>query len=200
MAGLSQARRAVSVCFTEPIVRVLARTPITPNSLTWFGFALSIGAAALIATGHLIIAGVIVLFGGLFDMLDGALARRTKRVTLFGSILDSTLDRLSEGALLLGILVLFSSEGSAIGVLLVGIVLITSMLVSYIRAKAESLGIECLVGVFTRPERVIVLALGLLINQMEIALWIIAGFSFITVCQRLFYVWRQTKNKKAEEE
>ena len=197
MAGLSQVRKTASGFFTEPVVRVLARTPITPNSLTWFGFALAIGAAALIAMGHLIIAGVIVLFGGFFDMLDGALARCTKRVTLFGSILDSTLDRLSEGALLLGILVLFSSEGPDIGVLLVGIVLITSMLVSYIRAKAESLGIECLVGVFTRPERVIVLALGLLINQLEIALWIIAGFSFITVCQRLFYVWRQTKKQES---
>jgi len=175
MAGLSQVRKAASGCFTEPVVRVLARTPITPNSLTWFGFALAIGAAVLIAMGHLIIAGVIVLFGGFFDMLDGALARRTKRVTLFGSVLDSTLDRLSEGALLLGVLVLFSGEGSDIGVLLVSIVLVASTLVSYIRAKAESLGIECLVGVFTRPERVIVLALGLLINQLEITLGIIAG-------------------------
>jgi CDP-diacylglycerol--glycerol-3-phosphate 3-phosphatidyltransferase len=200
MAGLAQVRKAASGCFTEPVVRLLARTPITPDSLTWFGFTLAIGAAVLIAMGHLVIAGVVVLFGGFFDMLDGALARRTKRVTLFGSVLDSTLDRLSEGALLLGALVLLSGEGSDIGVVLVGIVLITSMLVSYIRAKAESLGIECLVGVFTRPERVILLALGLFINQLEIALGLIAGFSLITVCQRLFYVWRQTKNKKAEGE
>jgi CDP-diacylglycerol--glycerol-3-phosphate 3-phosphatidyltransferase len=200
MAGLSQVRKSASAFFTEPVARVLARTPITPNSLTWFGFALAIGAAVLIATGHLIIAGVIVLFGGFFDMLDGALARRTKRVTLFGSLLDSTLDRLSEGALLLGILVLFYEEGSSIGILLVGIVLIFSTLVSYIRAKAESLGIECLVGVFTRPERVIVLALGLLINQLEITLWIIAGFSLITIGHRLVYVWRQAKKRKAEGE
>jgi len=200
MAGLSQVRKAASGCFTEPVVRVLARTPITPNSLTWFGFALAIGAAVLIAMGHLIIAGVIVLFGGFFDMLDGALARRTKRVTLFGSVLDSTLDRLSEGALLLGVLVLFSGEGSDIGVLLVSIVLVASTLVSYIRAKAESLGIECLVGVFTRPERVIVLALGLLINQLEITLGIIAGFSFITIGHRLVYVWRRARNRKAEGE
>lgn len=200
MAGLSQVRKTASVCFTGPVVRVLARTPVTPNGLTWFGFFLSVGAAVLIATDYLIIAGAVVLFGGLFDMLDGALARYTKKVTLFGSVLDSTLDRLSEGALLLGVLALFSQQGSEIGVLLVGIVLILSMLVSYIRAKAESLDIECLVGVFTRPERVIVLALGLFINQLEIALWIIAGFSFITVCQRLVHVWRRTKNKKAEGE
>ena len=200
MAGLSQVRKAASGCFTEPVVRVLARTPITPNSLTWFGFFISISAAVLIAMGHLLIAGVIVLFGGFFDMLDGALARRTKRVTLFGSVLDSTLDRLSEGALLLGALALFSSEGSLVGVILIGIVLVFSMLVSYIRARAEALGIECLVGIFTRPERIIVLAVGLLINQLEIALWIIAVFSFITVGHRLVYVWRQMKNRKVEEE
>lgn len=200
MAGLPQVRKAVSGCFTEPIIRLLARTPITPNSLTWFGFFMSVGAAVLIALGHLLIAGVIVLFGGLFDMLDGALARRTKRVTLFGSVLDSTLDRLSEGALLLGALVLFSNEGSSVGILLVGIVLLFSMLVSYIRAKAESLGVECLVGLFTRPERVIVLALGLLINQLEIALWIIAGFSIVTVGHRLVYVWLRIKKRKVEEE
>jgi CDP-diacylglycerol--glycerol-3-phosphate 3-phosphatidyltransferase len=196
MAGLSQVRKAASSYFTDPLVRVLARTPITPNSLTWFGFALAIGAAVLVALGHLLIAGFVVLLGGFFDMLDGALARHTKRVTPFGAILDSTLDRLSEGVILLGILALYAREESAIGILLVGIVLIASMLVSYIRAKAESLGLECLVGLFTRPERVIVLALGLLINQLDIALAIIAAFSFFTVGQRLVYVWRQIKEKK----
>ena len=195
MVGLSQVRKAVSGYFTDPVVRILARTPITPNAITWFGFVLAIGAAVLIAIGQLFAAGFIVLFGGFFDMLDGALARRTERVTRFGAVLDSTLDRLSEGVILLGILVLFSREESAIGILLVGIVLIFSMLVSYIRAKAESLGLECMAGLFTRPERVIVLALGLLINQLEVALCIIAAFSFFTVGQRLAYVWRQIKEK-----
>jgi CDP-diacylglycerol--glycerol-3-phosphate 3-phosphatidyltransferase len=196
MSGLSQVRKAASSYFTDPVVRILARTPITPNSITWFGFALAIGSAVLIALGHLLIAGFVVLIGGFFDMLDGALARRTKRVTPFGAVLDSTLDRLSEGVILLGILVLYARQESAIGILLVGIVLIASMLVSYIRAKAESLGLECLVGLFTRPERVIVLALGLLIDQLEIALAIIAAFSFFTVGQRLVYVWSQIKEKK----
>ena len=199
MAGLAQVRKAASGCFTQPVVRLLARTPVTPNGLTWFGFLLSAGAAALIATDYLIIAGIVVLVGGFFDMLDGALARLTKKVTTFGSVLDSTLDRLSEGALLLGLLVLFAGQGNTTGILLVGIVLIASMLVSYIRAKAESLNIECLVGIFTRPERVIVLALGLLINQLEIALGIIAAFSLLTVCQRLIHVWRQTKKMKVED-
>jgi CDP-diacylglycerol--glycerol-3-phosphate 3-phosphatidyltransferase len=212
VAGLSQVRKAASGYFTAPVVRILARTPVTPNTLTWFGFALAVAAAALIATGYLLIAGLVVILGGYFDMLDGALARRTNRVSRFGSILDSTLDRVSEGVLLLGVLALFSARGSDtgillrtephvdIGTLLVGIVLISSMLVSYIRAKAESLGLECMVGVFTRPERVIVLALGLLIDQIEIALGVIAAFSFITVGQRLVYVWRQVKDKESRGE
>jgi CDP-diacylglycerol--glycerol-3-phosphate 3-phosphatidyltransferase len=199
MAGLAQVRKAASGCFTQPVVRLLARTPVTPNGLTWFGFALSVGAAVLIAADYLIIAGAVVLVGGFFDMLDGALARLTKRVTTFGSVLDSTLDRLSEGALLLGLLVLFADRVNTTGILLVGVVLIASMLVSYIRAKAESLDIECLVGIFTRPERVIVLALGLLINQLEITLGIIAAFSLLTVGQRLVHVWRQTKKRKVED-
>ncbi len=209
MVGLARVREAAASYFTSPIVKMLARTPVTPNTLTWFGFALAIAAAVLIANGYLIIAGLVVIFGGYFDMLDGALARRTNRVSRFGSILDSTLDRVSEGVLLLGVLALFSARGSDtgillrtephvdIGTLLVGIVLISSMLVSYIRAKAESLGLACMVGLFTRPERVIVLALGLLLNGLEIALAIIAAFSFLTAGQRLFYVWHQAKDKKS---
>jgi CDP-diacylglycerol--glycerol-3-phosphate 3-phosphatidyltransferase len=129
-------------------------------------------------------------------MLDGALARRTNRVTHFGALLDSTLDRLAEGGLLLAILFLFAQEGSTIGVLLAGGVLIASLLVSYIRARAEALGLECTVGLFTRPERVIVLALGLLLGGLEIALSIIAALSLLTVGQRLVYVWHQVKDKK----
>jgi CDP-diacylglycerol--glycerol-3-phosphate 3-phosphatidyltransferase len=158
------------------------------------GFVVTVGAAVLIATDYLLLAGLVVLVAGLFDMLDGALARRTNRVTRFGAVLDSTLDRLSEGVLLLGILFLFAREGSTIGILLAGGVLITSMLVSYIRARAEALDIECTAGLFTRPERVIVLVLGLMLNQIEIALAIITTLSLFTIGQRLTLVWRYTRN------
>jgi CDP-diacylglycerol--glycerol-3-phosphate 3-phosphatidyltransferase len=141
----------------------------------------------------MIVAGLLILFGGYFDMLDGSLARRTGRVTVFGEVLDSTLDRLSEGAILLGLLYWFAVDGSIIGIMLAGITLLSSLVVSYIRAKAEIVGVECLKGLFTRPERVIVLAIGFLINQLEIALGIIAFFSLFTVGQRLFHVWRQLK-------
>lgn len=197
MAKLSEVRKALAYRFTEPVVWFLSRTPITPSAITWFGFLLTVGAAALIVKEHLLAAGFIVLIAGFFDILDGALARRTNQTTRFGAVLDSTLDRLSEAVLLLGILVLYAGEQSITGILLVGFALIGSLLVSYVRARAEALGLECRVGLFTRAERVIVLALGLLLNQISyaliIALAIIVMFSFFTVGQRLLYVWQQTK-------
>ena len=191
--NLSQLRHALSDRLTVPVVAFLARTPLTPSALTWLGFVLAVAAAVLIAGGSLIAAGIMVLVAGFFDMLDGALARRTERVTRFGAVLDSTLDRLSEAALLLGVLALWAAEGWPAGVMLVGITLTASLLVSYIRARAEALGLECRSGLFTRPERVIVLALGLLLDQLFIALVIIAVLSFFTVAQRLAGIWRQLK-------
>ena len=194
---LSEARKTIAYYLTQPVVRLLAKTPIAPNAVSWFGFLLTVGAAALIITEHLFAAGFVVLIAGFFDILDGALARGTNRTSQFGAVLDSTLDRLAEAVLLLGILVLYAREQSAAGILVVGLALLASPLVSYIRAKAESLGLECQVGLFTRAERVIVLALGLLLSQFDYALIaalaIIVVFSLITVTQRLLYVWRQTK-------
>ncbi len=192
MAKSSGVRDTVANYLTQPAVRLLARTSITPSTLTWFGFLLAVGAAALIIGGHIFAAGFVVLFAGFFDILDGALARHTNRTTRFGAVLDSTLDRLSEAVLLIGILLYFSNQ-SSVAVLLVCLALLGSLLVSYIRARAEALGLECQVGLFTRAERVVVLALGLLLNQIVIALAIIVAFSFFTFGQRLIYVWQQTK-------
>jgi len=197
MMRLSGVRKTLGYYFAEPVVRLLARTPITPNALTWSGFLVSVGAAVLIATGHLLAAGFVVLVAGLFDILDGALARRTNRTTRFGAVLDSTLDRAAEAALLIGILVMYAGEQSTSGVLVAGVAWLGSLLVSYIRARAEALGLECQVGVFTRPERVVVLALGLLLSYFDsallIALIVIAVLSLVTAGQRVLYVWRQTK-------
>ncbi len=194
MAKSSGVRRTVGNYLTQPAVRFLARISITPSIITWFGFLLAVGAAALIVTGHLFAAGFVVLFAGFFDMLDGALARYTNQTTCFGAVLDSTLDRLSEAVLLIGIL-LYVGNQSLVAVLLVFLALFGSLLVSYIRARAEALDLECQVGLFTRAERVIVLALGLLLNQIVIALAIIVVFSFFTFGQRLIYVWQQTRMK-----
>ena len=195
---LPKTRETVANYFTQPLVRLLAKTSITPNTITWFGLLVTIGAAVLIITEHLFAAGFVVLIAGCFDMLDGALARSTNRTTQFGAVLDATFDRLSEALLLLGIIVLYAKGGFVVGILLVGVALPSSLLVSYIRAKAESLGLKCRVGLFTRAERVIVLALGLLFSQIDYALItalsVIMVFSFITVGQRLLYVWRQIRN------
>ena len=198
MPKLEKARKNISNCVTQPIVNLLARTPLTPNAVTWLGFCITIAAAALIVTEHLLAAGIVVLVAGLFDMLDGALARVTNRVTRFGGILDSTLDRVSEALLLLGLLALFARDGEAAESLLVGFALLGSLLVSYIRARMEGLGVECKAGLFTRPERVIVMALGLLLSGFDYALItalaIITFFSYFTAAQRLIYARRQTRD------
>jgi CDP-diacylglycerol--glycerol-3-phosphate 3-phosphatidyltransferase len=179
------------------VARVLARTPLTPNVISWFGFAVVLGAAALIGTGHPFAAGFVVLAAGYFDILDGALARHTGRVTPFGGVLDSTLDRLSDAALLVAILFFF--ENTLWLVLLVFLTMVASLLVSYTRARALNAGLEPGRGIFTRSERIIVLALGLLLssltNALVIALAVIAAFSFFTAGQRLFYAWRDSKRK-----
>ena len=196
MTGLSEFRKTAGNRLTHLIVQLLAKTPVSPDVITWTGFILTLGAAALIITEHLFAAGFVVLIAGFFDMLDGALARMTNKVTRFGGILDSTLDRLSEAVLLLGILVVYAREQSMLGIIFVGLTLISSLLVSYIKARAEALGLECEVGLFTRPERVVVLAIGLLLSQIDYALIVVLGiimvFSFFTVGQRLLHVWRQT--------
>ncbi|MBI4283718.1 MAG: CDP-alcohol phosphatidyltransferase family protein [Chloroflexi bacterium] len=198
MTKLAEARKTGAYYLTQPAVWLLAKTPITPNAISWAGFLITVGAALLIVSEHLFAAGLVALLAGFFDILDGALARSANRTTKFGGILDSTLDRLSEAALLLGILVRYAREPSVTEVLVVGLALVGSILVSYVRARAEAAGLECQVGLFTRTERVIVLALGLLLSQISgallTALVIIMVFTFITVGQRLLYVWRQAKN------
>ncbi|GAH76091.1 unnamed protein product, partial [marine sediment metagenome] len=121
MPRLSEVRKTAAYYLTQPVVRLFAKTPITPNTISWFGFLLAAGAAVLITTGHLFAAGFVVLVAGFFDILDGALARHTNQTTRFGAVLDSTLDRLSEAVLLLGILVLYAREQSVAEILLVGV-------------------------------------------------------------------------------
>ena len=198
MPKLTQVRKS-AYHITEPLLPLLAKRHITPTALTWTGFAVSLGASALIATGHLFPAGFVVLVSGFFDMLDGALARHANQTTHSGAVLDSTLDRVSEAVMLLAVLVFYltSTSQSTIGILVTGLALAGSPLVSYIRARAETIGLECKKGLFTRAERVIVLVVGLLASQLDyalvIALAIIALFSFITAGQRLRYVLKQTE-------
>jgi CDP-diacylglycerol--glycerol-3-phosphate 3-phosphatidyltransferase len=197
--NLQGIRRNLANRITSPIVGILSKSGITPNTLTLTNLALNIVAAYVIATGHFVLGGVLILGSGLFDLLDGALARFSKQTTKFGAILDSTVDRISEAATLCGLLIWYVPQEDAIlATVLILVVLVGSFLVSYIRARAEGLGWQCQIGLFTRAERVIVLAIGLLasgvsVHSVFVALCVLAVFVFVTVVQRLVYLWKQQK-------
>ncbi len=191
--NLTDIRRNLAYRITNPIVEVVSKSGIRPNALTLINLALSVVAAYVIATSHFLLGGVLILVSGLFDLLDGALARFTNQSTKLGAIFDSTVDRISEAAILCGLLIWYMPRGASLEIVLILAVLIGSFLVSYIRARAEGLGWQCQVGLFTRAERVIVLAVGLLTNQVFIALCVLVVFVFITVVQRLVYLRKQAK-------
>ena len=192
--NLINIRRNLAYRITGPVIRILSKSGITPNTLTFINLAVNIIAAYVIARGYFFLGGALVLVAGLFDLLDGALARFTEQATRFGAILDSVVDRISEAAILCGLLIWYiPQEEVGLEIVLIFIVLIGSFLVSYIRARAEGLGWQCQVGLFTRAERVIVLAIGLLVSQIFIALCILVVFVFITVVQRLVYLRKQGK-------
>jgi CDP-diacylglycerol--glycerol-3-phosphate 3-phosphatidyltransferase len=200
MAKIETTRKSIAVRVTEPIVKFISKTPLTPNAVTWIGFAIVIAAGVLAFYEHLLAAGIVMLVAGGFDMLDGALARTTKRVTKYGAVLDSTLDRISEALVLLGLLAVFVRDADLAVSLLIGFALLGSFLTSYTRARMEGLGVECKVGLFTRPERIIVTALGLILSGIDyvllIALIIVAFFSWYTTIERMTYAYRTLKNQK----
>ncbi len=186
------------------LIRPLARLGVTPNTLTVIGLLLSIVTAVVIAQGSLFAGGLLVLFAGIFDMFDGAMARVRNIASTFGAFFDSTLDRYSESIILLGLLFYtlqrpglhdaiwpFAYEQlwmiTAIYIAVVG-----SLMVSYTKARAEGLGLECKTGLLARPERVIILALGLLSGLGIWAVTLLAIFSQITAVERIIYVWRIT--------
>lgn len=195
--GREQFRAAVLRYVEEPGAGVFQALGFTPNSVTLLGFSVSLAAAGLVGAGLLLPGGIVFLGGSILDLMDGALARLTGRVTKFGAVLDSLMDRLSEAALFLA-LVIYGlradlSDGRQLFLMVVIFVaLITSQVVSYLRAKGESLGIATRTGLMTRPERVVLLALGLIIGlrAIEVILIVIATVSFFTLLQRLFQIRR----------
>lgn len=197
---LKKARRTLEQRVNRIPAELVAKTGISPNIVTILGLLGALVTAWVLSTGHFFVGGFLVLVSGAFDMLDGAVARISGRSTRFGAILDSTFDRLSEAALFLGLLAYYANQGSFQEVVLVGAALVGSMMTSYVRARAEGLGLKCEVGLFTRPERVILLAIGLIFNQMLVILWIIAVLSNLVAWQRLFYVWQQLRKECKEED
>lgn len=181
----------------ESVVAPLARLGVDPNVITVVGFLLNIVTAAVLATGHLSAGGALLLVSGLFDLLDGALARVGNNQSTFGAFLDSLLDRYSEATILLALIYVFTVRHHTANVLLVYGVAVGSILISYARARAEGLGLEAKVGIAPRPERVLILGAGLLINgdTTVIALVLLAFLTHVTALQRLVHVWRQTRMK-----
>lgn len=181
--------------FTTPAARLLPWTGVTPNALTVTGFLVSVAAGVLIARGWFLAGGLVVLFAGAFDLMDGPVARATGKVSRFGGFLDSALDRLSEAAVLAGILAYYVYNGGTWEPLLAYGCFVGSVMVSYLRARAEGLGVKCEVGLFTRAERVIVMSIGLVAGQwvglaIPVMLGIITALAFLTVLQRLVHVQR----------
>jgi CDP-diacylglycerol--glycerol-3-phosphate 3-phosphatidyltransferase len=195
---LNKPRRSLGQRVNKLPAKLLAKAGITPNVITTAGLALSIVVAWVLATGHFFLGGFLVLFSGAFDMLDGAVARLTGKTSRFGGVLDSTFDRVSEGALLLGLLAYYADRGGEQEILLIGAALLGSLLTSYVRARAEGVGLKCEVGLFTRPERVILLAIGLIADQMLVILWILAVLSNLIALQRLLHVWQQARKEGAD--
>ncbi len=184
---------------TEPVIRPLAAIGVTPNMLTVLGLLGNIGAAALVAEGHFVVAGIVVLVASALDMFDGALARATGQATPFGSAFDATVDRISEAAVLFGLLVYFSDRGGRTEELLIFVAVVGSLLVSYVRARAEIINVTMREGAFTRFERVLLMGVGLIAqgiadeNVLTPVLWVLAVLASFTALQRLAIVWLKTR-------
>jgi CDP-diacylglycerol---glycerol-3-phosphate 3-phosphatidyltransferase len=177
----------------EKIVDLVASTGINPNLLTFFGLLVNCWAAVLFAIGNFRSGALVIFFAAFLDMLDGQVARREKRVTAFGAFFDSTLDRYSDMALYMGLLVYYAVAGRTSYVILSAVATAGSVMVSYSRARAESLIPLCKVGFMERPERMVLLIIGGLFNRMAPALWVIAVVATLTVIHRIVFTWQETK-------
>jgi phosphatidylglycerophosphate synthase len=164
-----------------------------PNLFTLVGFFVTLTASLLILKGFWFLGGLAIIFSGLFDLFDGVVARNLAKVTTFGGFLDSVLDRYSDLLLLLAFLIHYLKRGDSGLVILTSLVSIGTVLIPYIRARAEALQIPCNIGLMERAERIIFLSAGTLFNWMEPILWVLAILTHFTVLQRIFYVWKKLR-------
>ncbi len=182
----------------NPLATSLGKMGISPNHLTFLGFLLSIGVGIILAEGQFFWGGILLIFTSLFDGLDGLVARASGKVGKFGAHLDSSLDRYSEGVVFLGLLIFYSKADSVLDTVLIFVALLASLMVSYTKARAEGLGLECKVGLLSRLERLVILILGLTLNQVRLALWAIAILANLTAIQRMIHVWQQTEKQQGK--
>jgi CDP-diacylglycerol--glycerol-3-phosphate 3-phosphatidyltransferase len=177
----------------EHLAALVAATGIPPNFITWSALILNLWAGVLFAAGRFAAAGGMMILAGLCDLLDGPVARRQGRVSMFGGFLDSIFDRYADLILFLGLLVYYSQVNRFGYAVLAGAAMAGSVMVSYAKARAESLVPTSEVGFWERPERLVLMILGALTDRMEIALWILAIGPNITVIHRILNTWQQTK-------
>ena len=179
----------------KPLTHLFVKTGWHPDSLTTLGLAGNIVAAMLFAVGCFPFAGLCVLLAGLFDLLDGEVARMGHQSSKFGALLDSTLDRYSEIFLAFGITVYFVRNGWVMTSAILFFALAGSLMVSYVRARAEGLGEKCEVGLMQRTERILAIAAGGIIGvkALAVVMWIIAFLTNFTVVERLWHVWKRTR-------
>ncbi len=173
------------------ISEYLSRLGFTPNLITIIGMLGNLAAGFVVAGGHLQAGGWIVLLFGPLDALDGALARLHGEPRPFGALLDSLSDRSSEIAIMFGLLIFFLKNDNFLGCILVFIALTGSIMVSYVRARAQALGCDPKAGFLTRVERYMVTALSLILGQPVVGLWILAFFTYVTVFQRVWFAWKE---------
>lgn len=175
------------------IVRGLALSKIHPNVLTFIGLVINVYAAVLLASGRFLAAALVIVGAGIFDMVDGRVARATNQVTRFGAFFDSVLDRYSDLALLMGLLVYYGNINRPFYVVLTAVVMTTSVMISYTRSRAENVIPLCKVGFLERPERVVLLIIGGLFDRMAPVLWVIACLGTITVIHRMMFTFTAAK-------
>lgn len=181
------------------IVRALALSRVNPNVLTFLGLVINVVAAVFLAVGRFRVAGCIIIFAGLFDMVDGRVARETNRVTRFGAFFDSVLDRYSDLALLIGLLVYYGTINRPFYVVLTAIVMMASVLISYTRTRAENIIPTCKVGFLERPERIVLIIIGALFDKMAPVLWVIAVLGNITVVHRMIFTYQESKRLESAQ-
>jgi CDP-diacylglycerol---glycerol-3-phosphate 3-phosphatidyltransferase len=178
----------------------LIESRLTPNAISLTGFALNLAAAALVVERLFFLAGVAFIVGSVMDTLDGRYSRMSGKGTPFGAFLDSTLDRVEEGIVLTSVAGYFALHGERVAAAAVVVAVLASLMVSYTRARAEALGVECKVGIATRPVRVVILSIGLVFARgaslgnfelLKPAVYVLAGLSLITVAQRIWHVRRE---------
>jgi CDP-diacylglycerol---glycerol-3-phosphate 3-phosphatidyltransferase len=187
--------RKVTQWIVVPTAGFFARLGVSANALTIVGCLLNVAVALVIATGQLRLGGFCLIAAAGFDAFDGAVARQTGNTTKFGAFLDSVLDRVSESAVLLGLAWWYMTQGGQTEAILAYTAIVGSLLVSYARARAEGIGVECKVGLFTRVERAIILIAGLVLGLSWLALWLLAIGTVLTTVHRIVAVYLQTRNQ-----